>query len=256
MDQIRPYRGYRSINVVQNRFDSNYHSLQTYLQQRLSGNSQINIAYTWSHALTDAQTDYVSGPQNSYDLRSEYSRSQLDRRHVFVANFVYESPFYREQRGVIGHLLGGYEFSGIVTLETGLPFTVTERRDPAGIGFRPSPYTSGRPDQIGDPNNGPKTAQQFFNTGVFASVPVGQIRPGNAPRGAVNGPGLQRVDFSVFKNIKTSETTRIQLRGEAFNLLNHTNFSGLSTRLGAFNFGQVTAVRDPRIVQLAAKFYF
>ena len=258
LDQIRPYRGYRSINIVENRFNSNYHSLQVYAQQRLTANSQINVAYTFSKNLTDSQTDRSTPPQNITNFREDYGRAQLDRRHILTVNFVYEIPFYKRQQGFVGHLLGGWEASGITTYETGLPFTVTQSRDPGGIGCRRAETpVSCRPDLVGNPNaNAPQTAQQFFNTAVFASVPTGAFRVGNSGRGVINGPGLKRWDLSLFKNIGLRENMRIQLRAEAFNIFNQTNFTTLSTRLGASTFGQATDTTDARIIQLAAKFYF
>lgn len=252
LDQIRKYRGYRSINLVENRFDSNYNSLQVYFQHRLSGASQINAAYTWSKNLTDNQTDRSTPPQNITNLREEYGRSQLDRRHILTVNYVYELPFFKTQQGFAGHVLGGWELSGITTYQTGLPFTVTQSRDPGGIGCRRAETpVSCRPDLVGNPNsNAPHTREQFFNTSAFASVPTGVNRVGTSGRGVVTGPSLQRWDFSLFKNIRLGETTRIQLRGEAFNVFNHTNFTTLSTRLGSTTFGQATAAADPRTIQL------
>jgi hypothetical protein len=82
------------------------------------------LNYTWSHALTDAPNQYTT-PQNVYDLRAEYGPADFDRRHVFTGSYIYHLPFYRLQRGVTGHLLGGWELSGIVYAQTGLWLTVT-----------------------------------------------------------------------------------------------------------------------------------
>ena len=258
LDQIRPFRGYRAINMIQPRFNSNYHSMQAYLQQRFSGGSQVNVAYTWSKNLTDNQTDRSTAPQNPYNIREDYGRSQLDRRHIFSANYVYELPFYKSQQGFAGRVLGGWEVSGIVTGYSGLPFTVTTANyDPSGIGFFGSSATGGRPDVNCDPNEGGAgTIAQFFNTGCFADSPASAVRGGNSGRGVVNGPPLYRVDFTLMKNIRFGESTRLQLRGEAFNIFNHTNFSAISVNRTAANFGAVTSTRDPRVIQLGAKFYF
>jgi len=80
LDQLRPYRGYRSITMLQPRYNSNYHSLQMYMQKRFSGASQLSASYTWSKNLTDSQNDRSNAPQNTFDFRSEYSRATLDRR--------------------------------------------------------------------------------------------------------------------------------------------------------------------------------
>ncbi|HEX8130469.1 MAG TPA: TonB-dependent receptor, partial [Pyrinomonadaceae bacterium] len=120
VDQIRPYRGYRSITMLSPRFNSNYHSMQIGAEHRFARQSQVNVAYTWSKNLTDSQTDRSTAPQNSYDIRSEYGRAALDRRHVFSLNYIYELPFFQNQEGFAGKLLGGWQASGIITYNTGV----------------------------------------------------------------------------------------------------------------------------------------
>lgn len=263
VDQIRPYRGYRSITMLSPRFNSNYHSMQVAAQHRFGGESQVNLAYTWSKNLTDSQNDRSNAPQNSYDIRSEYSRAALDRRHVFSLNYIYELPFFKNQQGFTGKLLGGWQASGIISYNTGLPFTVTTSAyDPAGLGFIPAAIAGGRPNLLCDPNAGaPRTQQEFFNTACFEKNPAATATninntPGSAGRGVVEGPTTSRVDFTMTKNIRFNESMRLQLRGEAFNLFNHTNFRTIGTNVTLATFGQVTAVRDPRTIQLGVKFYF
>jgi hypothetical protein len=260
LNLIRPFKGYGPINQIGTRFDSNYNSLQAAAQWKLSHNSLLAFAYTWSHALTDAQTDRSSAAQNTYDPRSEYGASQLDRRHVFTANYIYDLPFFRNRHDVLAYTLGGWEVSGLVTANSGLPLTpfTTSGADPAGQGVQLSTSAASlRPDQIGDPNAGaPHSFTQWFNTAAFADVPAGQARPGNAGRGVILGPGYQRWDVALMKNIPVHEEMHFQFRAEAFNVFNHTNFNTVSTTLGSGLYGTVTGVRDPRIMQVALKFYF
>ncbi len=265
LDQIRPYRGYRAVNMIQPRFDSNYHSLQIFGQHRFGGVSQVNLAYTWAKNLTNSQSD-ASAPQNPYDIRSDYGRATLDRRHVLSANYVYEIPFFKKQEGFAGKVLGGWQVSGIVTFNTGLPLTATSSNyDPAGLGFLGPSVSAPRGDQIGDPNTGgTRTFVQWFNTAAFATVPICTTTacpfvsntPSTAGRGTINGPPTSRVDFTLMRNFRFNESMRLQLRGEAFNILNHTNFRGVATNVTLATFGNVTTVRDPRVIQLAAKFYW
>ncbi|HSK70980.1 MAG TPA: hypothetical protein VK892_04750, partial [Pyrinomonadaceae bacterium] len=263
LDQLRPYRGYQSLNIVIPAFDSNYHSLQVFGQHRFSGSSQVNMAYTWAKNLTNNQTDRSTAPQNSYDADAEWGRAALDRRHIFSTNFVYELPFYQDQRGFIGKILGGWQASGIFTYQTGLPFTaVTSAFDPAGLGFIPALIAGGRPNITCNPNEGGgQTQQQWFNTDCFVRNPATNETNipnvvGNAPRGIINGPPTKRVDFTLMKNFRFSETMQLQLRGEAFNIFNWTNFRAISTNVTATNFGQVITARDPRVIQLGIKFYW
>jgi hypothetical protein len=263
LDQIRPYRGYRSITMLEPRYNSKYHSLQFSAQHRFTDASQLNVAYTWSKALTDNQTDRSTAPQNTYNTQADYGRSALDRRHVFTTNFIYELPFYQQQQGFVGKVLGGWQTSGIVTYQTGLPFTATTSNyDPAGLGLIPAAIAGARPDQICNPNeNAPHTTTQWFNTACFTpntGVGVtGANIPGNAGRGTINGPRTFRVDFTLSKNIRFNESMRLQLRGEAFNIFNTTNFRTFgSTNVTSSLFGRIGTVRDPRTLQFGIKFYF
>jgi hypothetical protein len=268
LDQIRPFRGYRGINMITPQFNSNYHSLQTQAQRRFSGASQVNVAYTWSRNMTDNQNDRSNAPQNSYDNHGDYGRATLDRRHIFTANWIYELPLFSKRHDFAGHVLGGWQMSSIVTLQSGLPFTATAAYDAAGLGNTPALIAGNRPNVLCDPNaNAPHTFESWIaNT---ATTVCFQLAPttgtgvanvvGNAGRGIVNGPPTKRVDFSLFKNIRFGESKKLQLRGEIFNIFNHTNFRGI-TSLAIANvggtFGTISTVRDPRTIQLGAKFTF
>ncbi len=263
LDQLRPYRGFRSIAIVQPRYDSNYHSLQVSAQHRFSGVSQISLAYTWAKNLTDNPSDRSNSPQNPYDIKSDYQRATLDRRHVFVVNYVYELPFYSKQAGFVGKTLGGWQASGIATYNAGLPFTaVTSNLDYAGLGLILANPTA-RPNLLCNPNdNAPHTLQQWFNTACFQTNPANTATglpntPGTAGRGLINGPPTTRFDFTLSKNVRFRESLRVQLRAEVFNILNHTNFRGFtSLNVTSTAFGQIGSVRDPRTMQLAAKLIF
>ncbi len=277
VNQFRPYRGFGPIGAILPIFTSNYNGLQASAQKRFKGASQISVNYTWSHGLTTSQTDRSSAPQNTYNLRADYGPSQLDRTQIFTTNFVWEFPWMIEQRGVLGHILGGWQTSGIINIYGGLPLTViTSGLDPAGQAI-PAGAASARPDLIGDPNGAKgidfQSGATWFNTAAFEHVcpsvagpKVIQLtpttfqcinsRPGNSPRGVVRGPGFNRVDLSLFKNIKITEQVRLQFRTETFNLFNHTNPNAVSTTVGAATFGRITSYRDPRELQFGLKLNF
>jgi outer membrane receptor protein involved in Fe transport len=258
LNQIRPYLGYDAIDLFEPVFTSNYNGLQAQLQKHFSANSTVVVNYTWSHALGTATNDYRA-PQNTYDIRAEYGNLDFDRRHVFNASYVYTLPFFKNQEGVTGHILGGWEVSGILYLNTGSHLTPSYSRDPAGLGVRdPNTFEGGRPDQVGDPNAGaPHTIADWFNKNAFAGVPAGQIRPGNAPRGSIVGPGYGRWDASLFKNTRISERFNLQFRAEGFNVLNHTNLNNpASASLTSGLYAKITSARDPRQIQLALKLIF
>lgn len=264
LDQIRPYRGFRSIAMVQPRYNSNYHSMQVSATHRFTGASQVQLAYTWAKNLTDSQNDRTASPQNTYDTASEKSRAALDRRHVMTINYVYELPFFRDQKDLMGKILGGWQASGIISLQTGLGFTpVTSNYDPAGSGIiNANPVA--RPNLLCNPNsNAPNTADSWVRIDCFQLNP-GNLDNTNAPnvfgsaqRNIIEGPGTRRVDFTMSKNLRFSERFRLQLRGEVFNIFNTTNYRGfVSLNVTSTSFGRIGATRDPRTMQFGAKFNF
>ncbi|MDP9038120.1 MAG: TonB-dependent receptor [Acidobacteriota bacterium] len=294
LNQIRPYRGYGPINTVRTIFNSNYNALQVKFTRRFSGKSLIDANYTFSKALTNAQTDYSSAPQNIYNLEPEYGRSSYDRHDILTVDGIWELPWMRDQRGLMGHVLGGWEMSGLWTVNSGLPLTATMSanttvdyngipslynsalsnggvaNDSGGLGIIGPSAASLRPSQVLNPNFGygvatVHTRGTWFNPTAFIAPPPSSVQVGNERRGVINGPGFYRVDVGLFRNFRIYKETSFQLRGEAFNVLNHTNWATVCTSTGDCNptastvsakFGGVTSARDPRILQVAGKFNF
>jgi hypothetical protein len=258
LNQVRPFLGYASIDLFSPIFTSNYNGLQAQLQKRFSSNSTVVLNYTWSHALGTATSDFRA-PQDSRNIAGDYGNLDYDRRQIFTASYVYTLPFHRNQEGFAGHVLGGWEVSGIAYVNTGNHLTASLSRDPAGLGLRDgNTFEGGRPDIVSDPNTGAlHTITSWFNPAAFVAVPAGQIRVGDEGRGTIVGPGYGRWDAALFKNTKISERFNVQFRAEAFNVLNHTNFNNpasVSLTSGVYN--KITTARDPRQLQLALKLIF
>lgn len=276
LNVLRPYTGYGPGLFFVDLFTSNYNSLQAQVQKRFSGNSQVSISYTWSHGLTTDPADRSTGgaalPQVTGDFRGNYGPTVADRRHVVTANFVYDLPFYRTQQGFAGHILGGWEVSGVQTFQTGLPLTAVlgngtcfgtnpaaNCNDPTGSGCLLSASPLGcRPNLVSDPNSGaPNTFTNWFNAAAFAAPSATQTSETTERPGAIRAPGFWRTDLSLFKNMKFTERFNGQLRFETFNTFNHTNpICCASTNLISTLYNQVTSTRDPRIMQLALKVNF
>jgi hypothetical protein len=254
LNRIRPYLGYGPINSQQNAFSSNYNALQVSVRKRFSGGSLLAAHYTYSKTLTNGDAN----PQNTYDLQTNYG--PIGRTHVFTANFVYHLPLFRDERGWVGHVLGGWETSGIVSFGSGNFLTAhTINVDPAGLGILAtgSSASGGTPDYVSNPNSGaPHVLEQWFNTSAFTQIPAGQYRIGNAGIGIIQGAGYENWDLSVFKNFRLKESWRFQLRGESFNTFNHTNWAGVGTTLGQTDYGQITGTGPARVLQLAGKLTF
>lgn len=259
---LRPYRGYNAVNMVESWFNSNYHGLQSSFNKRFGKAGTIGVAYTWSKNITDNNSDRSNAPANSYDWKADRGLATLDRRHVLTASYVYPLPFLKNSHSAAAYALGGWELSGIYTWNTGLPAQITSSTglDAGGLGAanNASSLAGYRPDVVGDPNSGSniRTLSQWFNTAAFAEVPPGANRPGNSGRYIIETPGISRWDFSLFKQFHLKERVNLQVRGETFNVLNHTNFNAPTTTFGNPNFGKILGARDPRQIQLGAKLVF
>jgi hypothetical protein len=145
---------------------------------------------------------------------------------------------------------------------TGTPFTVFDSADNSLQGGAPeiTGFSANRPNVVGNPNAGPRTPQEWFNTSAFQQLapdPTGQVQVfGDEGRNVVEGPRYVNWDFSLFKSITIAESKSIQFRGEMFNILNHTNFRLPVSDISSPNFGQIQTDVSPRVIQLALKFLF
>ena len=269
LNQIRQYRGYGGMYGDDTIFSSNYNSLQVAVKKRFKGKSLIDGNYTWQKLLTNSPADRSGAPQDRFNIGQEYGRSILDRTNYASIDFVYELPFYKEQRGVVGHILGGWEVSGIVALNSGLPITVAASAggtingasfvDAGGLGIIGSSPAGFRPDQIADTRTGTglKAISKWFNTAAFAAPNLALGLPGNAKRGTIIGPGFQREDLGIFRTFRIFESLSFQLRGEAFNVTNHTNLGPPAvTATTPSTFGTITSSREARILQIGGKLNF
>jgi hypothetical protein len=262
LNVVRPFIGWNGGNAFEEIYNSNYHSLQAQLQKQFTGNTLLNFSYTWSHCLTTYIADRTTGsimPVQG-DIRSNYGPCVADRRHVFTANFVWDLPVFRDQRGLAGHVLGGWEVSGIQTFQTGLPATVASNQliDPTGADcLGPSPCVL-RANQVGNPNSGGlHSTESWFNAAAFTNPIAGQTTAPSEGPGAVRQPGYWRTDLSLFKNLKFTERFGGQFRFETFNTFNHTNpICCASFTTSNANYNKIRSTRDPRILQLGMKLNF
>ena len=268
INAVRPYLGYNAINAIESAFDSNYHALLVSFKKRFSSAGLISASYTYSKNLTDNASDRSNAPQSSYNWHEgEYGPATLDRQQVLTVDYVYTIPIFKNSKGALAYALKGWELSGLLSIYSGSPFTVTTSSlDPAGLGLLGNSASSSRPDMLCDPNAAaPKLAPGFtgtalptwFNTACFAAVPQGAIRPGNAGRGVVRGPGYGNLDGALIKNFYFTERAALQLRGEFFNATNHANPNGFaSTNITSSSFGEISSYRQARQVQIGAKLVF
>lgn len=258
VNAIRPYQGYAQIHDRGPLFTNNYNSLQASISHRSSKGLQLGASYTWSKDLTTNSNDRGTAATNSYNFKQDYGPASYNTPQMMIVNYVYDLPFRKTQQGLDGHLLGGWEVSGITQFISGSSFQVTQNTDPFaafgpnGLGMVVNGSTSIRPDQI-SPAHNTKKLLEWFSTGSFTPA-AGHF--GTERYNPLIGPGMQNWDLAAIKNTNIGEHVRFQLRGEFFNAWNHGNFSGVDSTIGDANFGQVTSAHAPRRIQLGAKLYF
>jgi hypothetical protein len=263
----RPDPRFDDIDLLESRGNSNYHALQTRFQQRLFHGLTSLVSYTWSRSIDDASNFFSSAgdpnfPQNSFDVAAERGRSNFDVRHRFSASYSYALPFGKGRQhladdGWVSTVLSGWETHGIITLQTGRPFTVAllSELDNSGTGRSILGFgANDRPNIVGNPELSNPTPDRWFNTAAFAFPPQGTF--GNAGRNILDGPGFQNVNASLMKNTSLTERLNLQFRAEIFNLLNHPNFNLPDNFLGSPTFGRISSARDPRHIQFGLKLLF
>jgi Carboxypeptidase regulatory-like domain/TonB-dependent Receptor Plug Domain len=243
------FRGYGMITERQTSAGSRYDSFQLGVSKRMSKGVQFGLAYTLSKVITDSPDDRTTIAQNLKNLRADRAIASFDKTHIFVTNYIWELPFFRDADKLVYNLLGGWQIGGIYRAETGTPLTVTIAPNRANSFFGGGQ----RPDLIGNPE-GSHTIEQWFNPAAFALPALNSF--GNAGRSLMRGPGLNLCDLSIYKNFRISEAVRVQFRGEMFNAFNHTNFSGVGTTFAATTYGRVTSALEPRQVQFGVKLNF
>jgi Carboxypeptidase regulatory-like domain len=265
---------YASVGKIAGIANSNYHALESSLRKRFGYGISFLASYTYAKSLDDVSSFNISGSasqqvagendlaQNPFDLAAERGRSMFDSRHRLVLSYQWALPFWRHGHTWYEYAFGNWQLNGIVTLQSGTPFTVFDSRDVSLQGSAPeiSGFSSNRPNVVGDPNAGPKTAAEWFNTAAFQRItpdpnsPVQQF--GNEGRNVVQGPGYANWDFAAGKNFRVTEGKEFQFRGELFNFLNHTNLRLPVSDIASPNFGVVQSDVGPRVIQVALKFLF
>jgi hypothetical protein len=243
--------------------NSNYNALQVSLEKRM-GASRFLGAYTWSKSLDNASA--YSDLINPFNARASKSLSAFDMAHNFVVSYSYDLPFAhlaQSANGALHKLLDGWTITGITRFTTGLPVSMSEGGDSSlcGCGGVDRPNYNGDHILVMNPRMTPD--HQYFSElydyqgnpmQPFFSQELGVA--GNSSRRFFHGPGLYNWDFSLHKTTRFTERISAEFRAEFFNVFNHAQFNNPSGNLSSGSFGKVTGARDPRIGQLALKFYF
>ena len=240
--------------MIQNDMIANYNALSAIFRQQYRGGLTVLMSYTWSKTL-DVTTDSNGGgqPMDAYNWRLDYGLSNWDLPHRFVASWTYELPFLKGNANpFVKYVIAGWQTNGILTLQSGYPFNITVPGDPANVGFgnqRPNILRNAQADCGGG------RLTNCIPVDAFA-LPA-QFTFGTTAKNALRGPGLKNLDFSLFKNVNITESFKIQIRGEAFNLTNTPSFGNPNAVLTTPAFGTVTSLQNNnRQVQLGLKLLF
>jgi hypothetical protein len=258
---FRPYYSLDSIQRVEPEANSNYNALQFSLR-KTDGPLTLDVAYTYSHSLDDSSDNVDGNYVNAYNIHSNYASSNYDQRHILTVAWVYEEPFFAG-KGISHTFLGGWQFAGIMTSQSGDPFSVVDGIFGDSAGVADGITNNGSyADRIGDPHATPDPGctvpftkgHALFNCVAYAQ-PQG-LTFGDSGRNSLNLPHRTNLDTSVYKVFKPTEKLQLQFRAEAFNVFNHTQWNGVNNYVGTQNFLYPTGAHMPRVLQFALRITF
>jgi len=287
IDALRPYKGYNSIRETDNVASSTYNALQISWNRRFSQGIAFGFAYTLSKTMDDGsnQRDIIPDTYYAHNL---WGPAEFDDRHIFVANFLYELPFFRGQN-VAGKVLGGWKISGLIQLQSGLPTNVGRNTDYVGVGqdgsltgglgqfwvFNNSSldyqktmaHNSGNTDQnwwIYPFNESGCNAVGTGCTLKWSQPAKGTFNHQDGIRNMIYNPGFENVNLGLFKDFRVREGMAFQFRAEAFDAFNHPNLNNANGGNGIgtdptnlTSFMKITGKNnDVRNLQLSLRFRF
>jgi hypothetical protein len=291
---LRPYQGYAAIPFVTFDAASNYHALQASLQRRFGNGFQFGAVYSWSKSMDYSDDD--KGEVVTFNDRRvwNYGLADYDRLHIVAINYLVDLPGGGLQNSLLRGVVGGWQVSGLTRFQSGAPLSLlmtNSLRTGCSVPSVPCAATTSnnfgtditgggdgwRAVTSGDPKlpGGQRGPDHWFDPSVFSPPALAQqvtdragvervLALGNTGRTFARGPGLLNTDLALFKNIALAGPLKAQLRLEAYNVFNHTQFDEVNVnpqwdQSGAQvnpAFGKVTSALDPRIVQVALRLNF
>ena len=284
---LSPYPQFSSVLYVQSGASSSYNSMQFRSEKRVGQDLAFLVSYTFSKSIDDVSSVFAGSvgsglPQDSNNLAAERARSDFDARHRLAISSVYDLPFaklWAQGPGWRKTLLDHWQLAGILSAQSGSPFTVnlSAGQSASAVAAFGNPA---RPDLVGNPYKaGPVAANPGCVAPGIVGVPASWFNPcafaepalnpdtglpvfGTAGRNILTGPALSNLDLSLSRTIQfRSESHRLQIRGEFFNMTNHPNWDIPDRLFGSPNFGQVLSAnaygnKPPRQIQVGLKYIF
>jgi hypothetical protein len=253
---LRPFPQFSNVTLINPSLGkSSYYAGFARIQKRVSDGFSILAHYTYSRYYDDVESSNEYGASGSYmdayHRERDWARSASDVPHHLVVTSLYEiRPFTRNR--YLDAALANWRLGVLQTFQSGPPFTVVTNANTTNA----FPAGALRPNLVGDPelHSGERTLNRWFNTAAF--VNPAPFTFGNSPRSVLRGPSLIQTDVTLEKTIGLFGQKRLDVRVEAYNVLNRTNFNIPGFTLGAADFGVISSARQPRTVQLGARFHF
>lgn len=259
---LRPFPRFTTVSLYRNNVgNTSYHALQAKLEQRLTRGLSYLVSYTRSKLIDDAGSVFdasiVTGPVANFPVADSFNRalekdvSTGDLPNVFVTSFTYDLPL-RLRAKVADKIFSGWSVTGLVLLQSGLPFPVTQITNFNAFGG----FGTQRPNLLRNPTlaAGERTTARWFDTAAFAVAP--QFTLGTASRNPVRGPGYRTGDLAFIKRTAFGEARNFEFRTEIFNLTNTPPLANPNGVVGNAAFGTITSAGDPRVLQFGLKLNF
>jgi len=259
----RPYPGFGQVSAWEPRGPSDYNALQLSLEKRMSYGLSFLGAYTWGKSLDEGAGGNSStgesriNIQNPQNLRADYGLSNFDIRQRFTLSTIYQVPFGHGRQfmsnanRLVDGIAGGWQISSILTLQGGMPFSISMATATDNTG------TFQRPNRVCDGNlpSGQQSIKEWYNLACFVAPPIYTF--GNTGRNVLIGPALETWDLGTDKDFRINERVGLQFRAEFFNALNHPNFGLPNASSGSTAAGTITTViTNARQVQFALRLHF
>jgi len=267
---LRPYKGFAAIQEEESVVNSMYNGLQVSWNRRFTAGSMLNFSYTFSKSM-DNSSNYRDIVPDTYDTANLWGPSEYDARHMLVINYLYDLPFFKSQSSLAGKLLGGWQLSGATQFQTGSPCGIGTNNDFAGVsstdlgsfgcGSEGQFWTlNGTPQIVGDFASGLKAtanSPKYFTANVTPPA-AGTFNLQQGVRDSVYQPGFQDWNLMLFKKFAINEHNAFEFRAEAYNFINHPNWSGPNLNPTSSQFGEVTgkSTSNPRNLQLSLRYSF
>jgi Carboxypeptidase regulatory-like domain len=260
-NDARSLTNFGSIIQVQVGGTSSYNSLQVGIEKRLSHSIQVQSNFTWSHTFDvggSGDPSFESSVSDPHNIGHDHGPSSLNYPVVSVTNFTYQAPKFEGQNLIVRNVLGGWSLSGLVTVQSGPPFTINGGNGNNNSGFL---VYQDRADLTGQPlqvRQGGKSnwLNHYFNAAAFKNNAIGTA--GNSPKYLMQDPPIYTADLGVQRTVQYHERYALQFRFEAFNALNHPSYGQPDSNPDDSNFGQITSTGaiPARVAQAALKLTF